>query len=434
MWVEAGDVDLDWHMQRVTLPRPGTQAQLEAAVAKLHAVPLDRSRPLWRFWVFDGLASGDIAWYSKVHHAALDGAAGVALAAALLDLEPKPVPRQARRRPAAREDAAPGLRKLFGAVFSNTATQYVKLVRSLPDVGRLLAGMASPQGHRMRGAAREVLSFGPRTPINVPITAERGFATASIPLAEVKAVAARHDLKVNDVVLALASGALRRYLAHHGGIPKRPLVAAVPVSLRAAGNTEYTTQATMTLASLATHIADPRARLEAIRVAAGAAKALTATARSVIPTDFPSLFAPWLLAAAARLYGGAQRIESFPPLANVVISNVPGPQQPLYLAGARMLTYWPASIVEHGVGLNITVQSYCGSLDFGLVAARNAVPDVGQIAKSLHEAHAELLALGGAGTTAAGSPQRRRARGPAPGKTRGGEVPARKRERTPSRA
>jgi WS/DGAT/MGAT family acyltransferase len=407
MWVEADAIDLDWHMQRVRLPRPGTQAQLEAAVAKLHAEPLDRERPLWRFYVIEGLDSGDLAWYSKVHHAALDGAAGVALAAALLDVEPETRPRAAQRTRSAAAtrvrsaSKAPGVRELFGAAFSNTAAQYVKLARSLPDVGRLLAGIVSPAaGAGLRGAAKSMLAFGPRTPINVPITAERGFATASIPLHEVKRIAALHEAKVNDVVLALASGALRRYLAHHGGVPKRPLVAAVPVSLRAAGNTEYTTQATMTLASLATHIADPVKRLAAIRASSGAAKAVTAGMRSVIPTDFPSLFAPWLLAGAARLYGGAQRVESFPPLANVVISNVPGPQQPLYLAGARMLTYWPASIVEHGLGLNITVQSYCGSLDFGLVAAKKAVPDVGLIAAGLREAHAELLGLH-AGTPAA---------------------------------
>lgn len=415
MWIEADDIDLDWHMQRVRLPRPGTQAQLEAAVAKLHAEPLDRARPLWRFYVFEGLASGDIAWYSKVHHAALDGAAGVALAAALLDLEPD-AKRRATPKRAGRTAAAPGLRDLFGAAFSNTAAQYVKLVRSLPDVGRLLAGIASPAaGAGLRGAAKSMLAFGPRTPINVPITAERGFATVSIPLDEVKRIAALHEAKVNDVVLALASGALRRYLAHHGGVPKRPLIAAVPVSLRAAGNTEYTTQATMTLASLATHIADPAARLAAIRSSAGAAKAVTAGMRSVIPTDFPSLFAPWLLAGAARLYGGVQRVESFPPLANVVISNVPGPQQPLYLAGARMLTYWPASIVEHGLGLNITVQSYCGSLDFGIVAAKKAVPDVGRIAAGLRDAHEELLKLHGqAGTRGAARKRTGAGRVPAP--------------------
>ena len=245
----------------------------------------------------------------------------------------------------------------------------------------------------MRKNLVKMVGFGPRTPINVPITSARGFATVSVPLDEVKAIAARRDVKVNDVVLALVAGALRRYLAHHGGIPKRPLLAAMPVSLRGAGNVEYTTQATMVLASLATHVVDPLRRLAAISESTGAAKAVTSHARSVIPTDLPPIGLPWLLRAATRIYGGAQRLGPFPPLANVVVSNIPGPQAPLYLAGARMLTYWPVSIVGHGLGLNVTLQGYCGSLDFGLVAARNAVPNVRVLAAAIRAAHEELKGL-----------------------------------------
>jgi len=394
MWIEEDKVDLDYHVQRVRLPSPGTLTQLEDCVAKLHGKLMDRRRPLWVFYVIEGLQSGQVAWYSKVHHAVLDGAAGLQLVQALLDVTPEP--RKVVRPKRLRRHEAPAVGELVGAAFRNTVAQYVKLVRHLPDVARVLGGMLGPaRGPRgnMRAQLAQSIGFGPRTPINVAITAERGLATASIPLAEVKAIAARFDAKVNDIVLALASGALRRYLARHGGVPKRPLLAAVPVSLRQPGNTEYTTQATMVLANLATHLADPLARLEAIRTSAGAVKALTASARSVIPTDFPSLGAPWVLSAAAQLYGRAQRVESFPPLANVVISNIPGPQTPFYLAGARMLTYWPLSIVEHGLGLNITLESYCGSLDFGLIAARKAVPDVRSIARGLLAAHEELKAL-----------------------------------------
>jgi WS/DGAT/MGAT family acyltransferase len=238
------------------------------------------------------------------------------------------------------------------------------------------------------------MPVGPATSLNVPITAERTFGTASIPLAEVKAIAKRHDAKVNDVVLAIVSGALRRYLRQHGPVPRKPLIAAMPVSLRAAGDTDYTTRATMVLANLATHLADPLERLAAIRSSAGNAKAITTQAKSVIPTDFPSIGAPWVLLAAARAYGYSQEVKAYPPLANLVISNVPGPQEPLYLAGARMLTYWPISIVEHGLGLNITVESYCGSLDFGLLAAKKAVPDIRRLVRALHDAHRELKAAG----------------------------------------
>jgi WS/DGAT/MGAT family acyltransferase len=227
----------------------------------------------------------------------------------------------------------------------------------------------------------------------VSITAERRFAAVSLSLDDVKRVAHAHDAKLNDVVLAICSGALRNYLSRHGGIPKDPLIAGMPFSLRESGNTEYSTQATMTLVNLATDIADPLQRLRAIRDAAGAIKALASRAKSVIPTDTPSFGAPWLLGGLAALYGRSKVADLLPPIMNVVISNVTGPVAPLYAAGARMRTYWPLSIVEHGMGLNITVVSYCGALDFGLVAAHRAAPDVHPLARALEEAHAELLGV-----------------------------------------
>jgi WS/DGAT/MGAT family acyltransferase len=394
VWVEDLPVDLDHHLRRIVLPKPGTLATLEACVARLHGQLLDRGHPLWMFYVIEGLASGHIAWYSKVHHATLDGAAGVQLATAILDASPKP--RRVAPAPKRALEKAPGIGKLVGAAISNSAGQYLKLMRQLPEVARILKASLAAKPSAPAGASRPTAGrgapIGPRTVFNVPITAARTFATVSIPLAEVKAIAKRHDAKVNDVVLALASGALRRYLAHHGGVPAKPLVAAMPVSLRAAGDAEYTTRATMVVANLATHLSDPVARLEAIRSSAGNAKAITSGVRSVIPTDFPSIGAPWILSLAARAYGYTQGVRAYAPLANVVISNVPGPQAPLYMAGAKMLTYWPTSIVEHGLGLNITVQSYCGSLDFGLVAAKKAVPDIHRLARALREAHDELLA------------------------------------------
>ena len=396
MWVEDQPVDLDYHLRRIVLPKPGTLATLEARVAALHSELLDRGRPLWMFYLIEGLASGQVAWYSKVHHASLDGAAGVHLTNALLD--PTPEPRRIappRGRPL---EATPSPGRLVGAALRNNVGQYAKLLRHLPELARVVVGFAGagPDATADGGAAgaRRPRTLSPRTLFNVAITSERSFATASIPLAEVKAIAERHEATVNDVVLALASGALRRYLARHGGAPTRPLVAAMPVSLREAGDDAYSTRATMVLASLATDLADPVARLTAIHASAGTGKALTSRARSVIPTDFPSLGAPWLLGAISSVYRRAQSLASFPPLANVVISNVWGPQSPLYLAGARMLTFWPVSIVTHGLGLNITVQSYCGSLDFGLIAARRAVPDMKPLVRALHAAHDELKATG----------------------------------------
>jgi diacylglycerol O-acyltransferase / wax synthase len=202
---------------------------------------------------------------------------------------------------------------------------------------------------------------------------------------------------VNDVVLALCSGALRRYLADSSydgsGLPKKPLNAAIPVSLREAGNTELNNQVGMMLCNLATDINDPLERLQAIHASTLSAKESFGSVKAVIPNDFPSFGAPWFMSGLASLYGRSKLANSLPPIANVVISNVHGPQFPLYLAGARMATYYPVSIIVHGIALNITVESYNGSLDFGFTACRQAIPDVGDISNYLIESHQELKTL-----------------------------------------
>jgi WS/DGAT/MGAT family acyltransferase len=343
---------------------------------------MPRDRPLWAFHVIEGLQSGDLGFYTKIHHATLDGAAGVALAQALLDVTARP---RAVERAPVRRGTQPSLADLIGTAVRTTGTTSVKLVRHLPGLAKALVKLVGGD----TGFGRN-LAFGPRTRFNGQIDAARSFATASLPLERVKRVATAHQATINEVVLAVIGGALRRYLAARDGVPRKPLIAAVPVSLREAGNTAATTLATMTLASLATDVADPVARLDAVRASSAAAKAVMQRLRGAVPTDFPSLGLPWLLSAAAAVYGRLAIAERIPPIANLVVSNVPGPPMPLYLAGARLKTYWPASIVEHGVGLNITLQGYAGSLDFGLVAARSAVPDLHRLARALPVAFEEL--------------------------------------------
>jgi WS/DGAT/MGAT family acyltransferase len=244
---------------------------------------------------------------------------------------------------------------------------------------------------RTGGRLGQNFFFGPKTPLNVPITGERGVAAVSRPLDTLKRLAAAHEAKLNDVVLALCSGALQRYLAHHGGIPKKPLIATMPISLREPGNVDYATQAILTLVNLNTQIADPIKRLHAIRDASGAMKALAQRTRRVLPTDFRSVGVPWVLQGLARLYGSSGLVRALPPIANVVISNIPGPQMPLYSAGARMATHWPLSITEHNTGLNITVMSYAGAMGFGFTTARSAVPDARELSAALEAALHELV-------------------------------------------
>jgi WS/DGAT/MGAT family acyltransferase len=401
VWLQ-GEIDLDYHIRRVRVPAPGNWVQLEAVVADLHAELLDRSYPLWMMYVFDGIEGGAKAYYFKIHHAMLDGQAGVALAGALFDTSPDPVARpKAARKAQGADPQTPGTLALAAAAFRHDAAQYIKLVRELPGVVRTLAGIVKSSAGKSRGAAgtehapslselRRSVSFGPRTAFNVAITPGRGFATAAVPRAELKAIATAHDASVNDVVLALCSGALRRYLKRTASIPRKSLIASMPISLREQGNTEMRTQATLSLVSLATNVADPVKRLQAIRDSAGATKAVARSAKSVIPTDFPLIGVPWILGALASLYGRSRVVDTLPVLANVLVSNVPGPPVPLYVGGLRMSGYWPLSIVEHGVGLNITLMSYAGTLFLGFVVAKNALPDPRALADDFLAAFEEM--------------------------------------------
>ena len=396
VWVDDDDVDLDYHIRRIILSKPGTRQQLEQYIGRLHSSLLDRSRPLWEFYVIEGLQTGQVAFYSKIHHAALDGAAGMALANAILDVTPTPREVKPPRMKARSSKYQLGVAELAGAALSNTVQQYVKLIKLLPDAVRVLASVAIPKkdesGKRRFGLPKN-WTFGPKTPINVAITNQRSFAAVSLPLAEAKQIAKHVEVTLNDVVLGVCAGALRRYLADHGCVPKKSLTAGVPVSLREAGNTELNNQVSIMLVSLATHIADPIERLKAINTSTSAAKELTGQMKAVLPTDFPSFGAPWLMSGLASLYGRSKLANIIPPIANVAISNVPGPQFPLYLAGAKMATYYPVSIPGHGIALNITVQSYNGSLEYGLTACRKALPDVRDLADYIGDAHRELRDL-----------------------------------------
>jgi diacylglycerol O-acyltransferase len=407
VWVEAGDVDLDWHVRCVRVRRPGGIRQLEALVAELHAQPLDRTRPLWQFTVIEGVAGGQVALYSKVHHAALDGAAGVQLAHAMMDLGPVP-----RAVPAAhaRRARAPGRRKLLGELFGNSIAQYAKLARSVPDAVRAVAERARGLGGRLGqlGALRDEL-LAPRTRFNAQIGPRRAFATLSLPLERARAVAGARGATLNDVLLAAVSGALMRYLRRHRGLPKRSLVAAVPFSLRAAGDESMSNQVTMLPASLASDLRDPGMRLAAIHTGMNRLKTATAEFRQVIPTDFPSLGAPWLLGGLTRLFQRTRLADRLPLPANLVVSNVPGPPVPLYLAGARMRQYYPVSIVVHGLALNLTVHSYDGHLDIGVVACADTVPDLPRFMADLDAAFAELVALVDAPAAPVARPRRRTA-------------------------
>ncbi|MFO1295004.1 MAG: wax ester/triacylglycerol synthase family O-acyltransferase [Rubrivivax sp.] len=394
VWIDDDDIDLDYHMRYVVLPKPGTVEQLHALVARLHSSLLDRSRPLWEFYVIEGLADGRLAFYGKVHHAAIDGQAGVTLGNTVFDLGP--VPRKVKPpRPRRGNRYQLGVAELLSAGLQNQLRQAAKIGRLLPSLARAAAGLAREAWaarNEVRPGSGRKWKLAPPTPFNVPITNQRAFAGVSLPLPEAKRIGKALGASINDVVLWLCSTALRSYLKESRELPAASLVAGVPISLRAEGDTTMNNQVAGTTIDLGTQRADPMQRLQTIMAGTAAMKQQMGSLRGVIPTDFPSLGSPWLLSGLVALYGRSRLADRL-RVTNVTISNVPGTQVPVYLAGAKMLDYYPVSIVVHGVALNITVQSYMGQLCFGLIACRRAAPDMHELGVHLQQAFEGLRAL-----------------------------------------
>lgn len=397
VWVEDDDVDLDYHIRHVTLPKPGSNTQLQKLVARLHSSLLDRSRPLWEFYIIDGLRSGQVAFYSKVHHAGIDGQAGVALATSMFDTvatgrKIKP----ARKRPRSNPYQL-GMAELAGAAVRNTASQVVKLVKMAPEIVRAVSSTVIPQkdknGKRDWSLPKTINPFAPKTLLNVSITNQRSFAARTVPLAEVKQIAKLMGVSLNDVVVGTVAGGLRKYLKEMDELPAKSLTAAVPVSLREAGDTTANNQVSMMLMTLATDEADPVKRLQNIHASSNSSKAKMNRLKAVMALDFPMIAAPWLMSGLSSIMGRSKLVDMMPPVANVAISNVAGIPVPLYFAGAAVVSYYPVSIPAHGMALNVTVQSYNGRLDYGLISCQRAVPDIHDLADYLLAEHRKLLEL-----------------------------------------
>ena len=415
LWVEADAVDVAFHIRRADRPRktgaPMTLAAAHKRCAQLHSELIDRHFPLWEFHVFDRieLPDGSIVggFFSKIHHAALDGKGGVMLANAMLDFTPVPrdvaPPDPARRR---KLEGDLKLGKMIGSVFSSSLAQLAKAARMLPSAASTLAStLSSSLTGRAVGAAAGVrarmpVRLAPQSPFNTGIEAGRVFVTATVPLAECKAMGKAVGGSLNDVVLWICSTALRNYLTRHHSLPKKSLVAAMPVSLREAGASDATrlgNQVSMSLVELGTQLAHPLKRMNAIMASTAKVKSSMQSLKGFMPTDYPSLLAPWLVGGAAKMalnaFGKSGISSRLPMLANLAISNVPGPPVPLYLAGARFLSFHPLSIIVHGLALNITIQSYDGRVDFGIVADKKALPHASDLARAIEAAFREGHAL-----------------------------------------
>ncbi len=405
LWVRDHEVDLDYHIRRHTVPKPGRFDQLEELVGRLHSNFLDRSRPLWEIYIIDGLADGRVAEYAKFHHAGFDGAAAMAFLQSLYDISP--IPRDVpppKDSPEDNETLDPV--KLMGLVYSNAVRQYFRAMQAIPDFLKAWTKLTLPDPTNLKREPAEIPHLAPSTRLNVAITSQRTYAARTISLKEVKALAKTNEMKVNDVVLAMCSGALLRYLKEKNDLPKDPLTAFVPISIREPGNTEMNNQVLGMICSLATDILDPVARMRAIHESALKAKRFTETIKSAMLNLLSPWGAPFLLHGLMDMLGHHHLADRTRPLANLTISNTIGPPIPLYLAGAKMIASYPISIPTHGSALNITVESYHESMDIGLTACRHTLPDLRRLADYIVESFEELKA---AALGAAASPDARAA-------------------------
>jgi diacylglycerol O-acyltransferase / wax synthase len=398
-WVDDPDFDIEYHVREVALPRPGSDAQLNEQVSRLHARPLDRSRPLWEIYLITGLAKRRAAVYTKIHHAAIDGASGTELLTVLLDLAPggRELPVLVPYRP----EPPPALPVLAAKAVARLAWRPVQTVQLTNQLIRVLPTMAPVMGTLVGGmlglnrgdgeVIPTTLGRAPATPFNKPITPHRRFAFRSVDLDTVKTVKNAFGVSVNDVVMAMCAGALRRWLAEHEALPSQPLIAMIPVSIRdPASKGSLGNKVSAMLAMLPTHVAEPDLRLELVHAATKIAKAQQAAIPQGLVDHISNFAPPALTARAARVVFATGLLHRLPAF-NVTISNVPGPNVPVYMCGARMIAHYPVSVVTDGQGLNITLVGYLGQLHFGLVSCRELVPDIDVLAGYLTDELALLL-------------------------------------------
>ena len=393
IWVEDPDFDLDYHVRRVAVPAPGGIKELCELAGDFCSRQLDRSRPLWEMLVVEGLDSGHIGLLAKVHHSTIDGVSGAEMMVHLFDLEPEPAESPPDLAPTADAERVPSDLEMVAYAASSLARQPLRMARTLPSTLRSVVSLV----RRRRGAEAGMATpfTAPRTPFNGAITPHRNVAVANLSLDDVKLIKRAFGTTVNDVVLALCSGALRRYLAGRAALPETSLIAVVPISVRAPdadgdGDGEGSNQVSAMFANLASDLDDPVERLRAIAESTRGAKEEHNAIGAAMLQDWAEFAAPAVFARASRLYSSMRLADRHRPIHNVIISNVPGPPFPLYFAGARLVMLCPLGPVMEGAGLNITVLSYMDSIDVGLIGCRELIPDLWDLAAAFGESVDEL--------------------------------------------
>jgi diacylglycerol O-acyltransferase len=377
-WETDTNFDIHYHVRHSALPKPGRLDDLLELASRLHSRLLDRERPLWEFHLIEGLENNQFAMYMKMHHAAIDGMGGVELMETCFSLSAN----DDVRAPWA---GMPSHTKNGADESLGLMQKTSKLVEKMGASSKMvqdLSKMFMGQGLKAVGIDKNsspVPFSAPKSIFNVPITGSRRFAVKSLSLAQIKALGKQANATVNDIVLALCSGALRKYMMEKDALPKKPLIASVPVSVRQVNRSGN--QITYVIANLATNEPDTMTRLAKIGKSTQDAKKELVDVSADAATNF-AVMAQGLVAVMNQL-----NISSFmPPAANVTISNVPGPRNPLYFGRAKLKATYPLSVLIDGQSLNITVVSYCDTIGFGLMACRDTIPDVNIIADYIESA------------------------------------------------
>ena len=376
-------------MHRIGLPSPGGRKELAEFCGHIASLPLDRSRPLWETWVIEGLDGTDprdggrVAVLTKVHHAGVDGVSGANLMTVLCSTEPDappPDPVESSGGVNQLELAATGLFRF--------ATRPLQLAKVVPLT---VASVVETVRRGLAGQAMTPPFSAPKTSFNAKVTSHRNVAWAQLDLDDLKTVKDRFGVKLNDVVMALCAGVLRQFLADHGELPTQPLVATVPVSVRDKSDRAGRNQVSAMFSRLETHIEDPAERLRAIANANTTAKEHSSAIAATLLQDWSQFAAPAVFGIAMRVYASSRLTDSR-PVHNLVISNVPGPQMPLYFLGAEIKAMYPLGPIFHGSGLNITVMSLNGKLNVGLISCPELLPDLWDLADKFKSGLDELLA------------------------------------------
>ena len=406
-WVDDPDFDLEFHVREIALAPPGTDAQLAEQVARIYARPLDRARPLWELYLIHGLPNDRVAVMSKIHHAVIDGMSGAEIMGSLFDPTPQgrdtPLPSGTEATDTKPSDLSMLARGLLG--LPRYPIRVIKSApRALPNLAEVQSFAAIPGVKALgRAAAGAQRALGrdtvvgrldltpPRTSFNGRVSAHRRYAFGRLSLDDIKDVKNHYGCTVNDVVVAICAGAVRRWLVEHDELPSEPLIAQIPVSVRREHQQgTYGNRILLMTAPLHTEIEDPVARLQTTHESLLEMKERHRALPAELLQDANNFIPPALFSRAARLTFSLGASRASRPAWNLVISNVPGPQFPLYMAGARLEAHYPISVITDGMGLNITVMSYCGQLDFGIVADREQMPDLWSLMGWLGEALEEL--------------------------------------------